>query len=255
MSFFSDWDDVTLGNPLEPPRRGPAEVGDAARRVASNFQEGGPLHFEEVSSSFEESPGSPRRSSAMSSRSSGTRAGSPATTTRSSPCCAPPWCSAIRTACGRSPTATLTRSHLHDRRPPSSGPRPRGSSQHTPVRGTSAHRRLTSSAGSCTELSRSGFGVLRHPRWVDGFADRRVGRYAAVQDHRRASACRSPSAFAACRAFETTLGLPSCQAARQPPCKLRSEHWPSTRAGRSQVFVTQGPRRGHSDSQDRGLPT
>jgi hypothetical protein len=134
---------------------------------------------------------------------------------------------------GASPTQT---EHLHDRRPPSSGPRPRGSSQHTPVRGTSAHRRLTSSAGSCTELSRSGFGVLRHPRWVDGFADRRVGRYAAVQDHRRASACRSPSAFAACRAFETTLGLPSCQAARQPPCKLRSEHWPSTRAGRSQVL-------------------
>ena len=29
MSFFSDWDDVTLANPLEPPRRGPAEVGEA----------------------------------------------------------------------------------------------------------------------------------------------------------------------------------------------------------------------------------
>ena len=54
MSFFSDRDDVTLANPLEPPRRGPAEVGEAARRAAANFQVGGPLHFEEVSSSFEE---------------------------------------------------------------------------------------------------------------------------------------------------------------------------------------------------------
>jgi ketosteroid isomerase-like protein len=62
MSFFSrsvalfhqDRNDVTLANPLEPPRRGPAEVGEAARRAAANFQVGGPLHFEEVSSSFEE---------------------------------------------------------------------------------------------------------------------------------------------------------------------------------------------------------
>jgi ketosteroid isomerase-like protein len=54
MSFFSDRDDVTLANPLEPPRRGPAEVGEAARRAAANFQVGGPLHFEEVSSRFEE---------------------------------------------------------------------------------------------------------------------------------------------------------------------------------------------------------
>jgi ketosteroid isomerase-like protein len=54
MSFFSERDDVTLANPLEPPRRGPAEVGDAARKAAANFQAGGSLHFEEVSSSFEE---------------------------------------------------------------------------------------------------------------------------------------------------------------------------------------------------------
>ena len=54
MSFFSDWDDVILANPLEPPRR-PAEVGEAARRAAANFQAGGSLHFEEVfSSTFEE---------------------------------------------------------------------------------------------------------------------------------------------------------------------------------------------------------
>ena len=43
MSFFSEWDDVTLANPLEPPRRGPAEVGEAARRAAANFQAGGSL--------------------------------------------------------------------------------------------------------------------------------------------------------------------------------------------------------------------
>ena len=54
MSFFSDREDVTLANPLEPPRRGPAEVGKAARTAAANFQEGGSLHFEEVSSHFDE---------------------------------------------------------------------------------------------------------------------------------------------------------------------------------------------------------
>jgi ketosteroid isomerase-like protein len=54
MSFFSNRDDVTLANPLEPPCRGPADVGDAARRAAANFAEGGPLHFEKVSSTFKE---------------------------------------------------------------------------------------------------------------------------------------------------------------------------------------------------------
>ena len=110
MSFFSNRDDVTLANPLEPPRRGPAEVGEAARRAAANFRVGGPVHFEEVPAASRKSPGSPPQSSAISCRSSGTRAGSPATTTRSSPCCAPRWCSGMRTACGRSPTATPTRS-------------------------------------------------------------------------------------------------------------------------------------------------
>ena len=75
---------------------------------------------------------------------------------------------------------------------------------------------------------------------VDGFADRRVGRCAAVQD-RRASACRSPSAFPACRAFETTLRLLSCQAARQPPGKLRSERWRSTVRPVMKISVTQDP--------------
>jgi ketosteroid isomerase-like protein len=39
---------------MEPPHRGPVDVGDAARRAAANFGEGGPLHFETVSSSFKE---------------------------------------------------------------------------------------------------------------------------------------------------------------------------------------------------------
>jgi ketosteroid isomerase-like protein len=54
MSFFSNRDDVTLANPLEPPRRGPADIADAARRAAVNFAEGGPLHFDKVSSTFKE---------------------------------------------------------------------------------------------------------------------------------------------------------------------------------------------------------
>jgi hypothetical protein len=54
MSFFSNRDDVTLANPLEARCRGPADVGDAARRAAANFAEGGPLHFEKVSSTFKE---------------------------------------------------------------------------------------------------------------------------------------------------------------------------------------------------------
>jgi ketosteroid isomerase-like protein len=54
MDFFSNRDDVTLANPLQPPCRGPADVGEAARRAAANFAEGGPLYFEKVSSTFEE---------------------------------------------------------------------------------------------------------------------------------------------------------------------------------------------------------
>lgn len=54
ISFFSNQDDVTLANPLEPPCRGPADVGEAARRAAANFAEGGSLHFEKVSSTFKE---------------------------------------------------------------------------------------------------------------------------------------------------------------------------------------------------------
>jgi hypothetical protein len=54
MSFFSNRDDVTLANPMEPPHRGPVDVEAAARRAGANFGEGGPLHFETVSSSFKE---------------------------------------------------------------------------------------------------------------------------------------------------------------------------------------------------------
>lgn len=54
LSFFSDRDDVTLANPLEPPRRGPAAVAEAALKAGAIFQEGGPMCFEQVVSEFEE---------------------------------------------------------------------------------------------------------------------------------------------------------------------------------------------------------
>lgn len=54
LSFFSDRDDVTLANPLEPPRRGPVDVRGAATQAAANFGADGPLRFDEVSSTFEE---------------------------------------------------------------------------------------------------------------------------------------------------------------------------------------------------------
>ena len=54
LGFFSDQDDVTLANPLEPPRRGPDAVAEAARKAGAAFQNGGPLHFEEVESDFVE---------------------------------------------------------------------------------------------------------------------------------------------------------------------------------------------------------
>jgi ketosteroid isomerase-like protein len=54
LGFFSGRDDVTLANPLEAPRRGPAAVAEAARKAAAIFQEDGPMRFEEVASEFEE---------------------------------------------------------------------------------------------------------------------------------------------------------------------------------------------------------
>jgi ketosteroid isomerase-like protein len=54
LGFFSDRDDVTLANPMGPAVRGPAAVAEAARRAGANFGPDGPLHFDEVSSSFDE---------------------------------------------------------------------------------------------------------------------------------------------------------------------------------------------------------
>ena len=47
--FFSRRDDVTLANPLGPPRRGPAEVEKAAAEGAAQLRDGSIRNFEEVS--------------------------------------------------------------------------------------------------------------------------------------------------------------------------------------------------------------
>ena len=49
MEFFSRRDDVTLANPLGPPRRGPAEVDEAIEEAAAHFTDGSVRRFEEVS--------------------------------------------------------------------------------------------------------------------------------------------------------------------------------------------------------------
>ncbi len=48
LSQYSQRDDVTLANPLGPPRRGSSEVRRAAEDAAANFQSGS-VEFEEVS--------------------------------------------------------------------------------------------------------------------------------------------------------------------------------------------------------------
>lgn len=48
LELFSRGDDVTLANPLGPPRLGWAEVEKATTEAAANFK-GGSLRFEEVS--------------------------------------------------------------------------------------------------------------------------------------------------------------------------------------------------------------
>ena len=48
-NFFSRRDDVTLANPLGPPRRGPADVGKAIREAAGQLSDGAIHGFEEVS--------------------------------------------------------------------------------------------------------------------------------------------------------------------------------------------------------------
>jgi len=47
--FFSRRDDVTLANPLGPPRRGPADVDKAIAEAAAHFGDGTIQGFEEVS--------------------------------------------------------------------------------------------------------------------------------------------------------------------------------------------------------------
>jgi ketosteroid isomerase-like protein len=46
--LFSKRDDVTLANPLGPPARGSAQVGQAMERAASNFRDGEDLRFERL---------------------------------------------------------------------------------------------------------------------------------------------------------------------------------------------------------------
>jgi ketosteroid isomerase-like protein len=54
IAFFSQRDDVTLAHPWGPPCRGPDDVARATREAGAKFQLGGPLHFDEVTSRFEE---------------------------------------------------------------------------------------------------------------------------------------------------------------------------------------------------------
>ena len=49
MEFWSRRDDVTLANPVGPPRLGPAEVDKAIEEAAANFRDGSVRRFEEVS--------------------------------------------------------------------------------------------------------------------------------------------------------------------------------------------------------------
>ena len=48
LELFSQLDDVTLANPLGPPRRGPAEVRRAAADAAAHITDGSPPRFEEI---------------------------------------------------------------------------------------------------------------------------------------------------------------------------------------------------------------
>lgn len=54
IAFFSQRDDVTLAHPWGPPCRGPDDVARATRDAGAKFQLGGPLHFDEVTTRFEE---------------------------------------------------------------------------------------------------------------------------------------------------------------------------------------------------------
>jgi ketosteroid isomerase-like protein len=52
--FFSTRDDVTLANPLGPPRLGSSDVRSGIAEAAANFKDGGALRFDDVKSRFEE---------------------------------------------------------------------------------------------------------------------------------------------------------------------------------------------------------
>ena len=49
MELVSQREDVTLANPLGPPRRGPAEVRRVAADAAAQLRDGSPPQFEEIS--------------------------------------------------------------------------------------------------------------------------------------------------------------------------------------------------------------
>jgi hypothetical protein len=49
MELYSRRDDVTLANPLGPPRRGPAEVAKAAAEAAAQVSDGSTRRIDEVS--------------------------------------------------------------------------------------------------------------------------------------------------------------------------------------------------------------
>ena len=49
LELFSRREDVTLANPLGPPRRGPAEVDEAGAAAAAQLSDGSIRGFEEVS--------------------------------------------------------------------------------------------------------------------------------------------------------------------------------------------------------------
>jgi hypothetical protein len=54
IAFFSSRDDVTLAHRWGPPCRGRDDVAKETREAGAKFQLGGPLHFEEVTTRFEE---------------------------------------------------------------------------------------------------------------------------------------------------------------------------------------------------------
>jgi ketosteroid isomerase-like protein len=54
IAFFSERDDVTLAHPWGPPCRGRDDVAEATREAGAKFRLGGPLHFDAVTTQFEE---------------------------------------------------------------------------------------------------------------------------------------------------------------------------------------------------------